>query len=525
MPYSPGAQDISGQLIAQGMNRGQDAYYSNLNNNINQFFKTREEDSAFQAKNKAMQAMITANKEEFGLNDETLKPFLKGSTFESPRDAYARMGTFVETNVLMANQKRAAAEAKSQNDLRAATAARYNQEVADAAVKAKENEAQKTLLRLAGEFDQKAPLPAKMQVAPELGQFLYGNSATPSEVPSYLNDTFNSNVASANRGSGVLSPAVQQDLKTKLDDPVFREILQVFNATGKVPDANVVERIMSNRDLATIRDEQKRAAAKVVNQSQPRDEWNPQTKTRETVIVDTVTGKEISRVTSKDDAQFSAKNAAMIQEQVDLAKREGLAIEGVKTEGESAEDGLEQNKQIRALIKSGAKSGALRAAIPNIVTDSAVKLGILEAKKQASDEQLQALLGQSALENAKKYYKGQGSVSNQERQAVADISLSFEKGTLTNLQMMDELDKVHRRSIAKRNYIEEFRNENPTATSAEVVKEIQNWNRRKENALENFEALVNPSDMSVKQLLQEKAELEAEKAKLKAEKDKPSDTP
>lgn len=522
MPYNPGIQDISGQLYAKGMERGQQY----LNQGINQFFKTQEEETAFEAKNKAMLAMITANKEQFGLkDDESLKQFLKGSTFESQRDKYARMGTLVETNVMMANQKRAEANAQSENDLKTAqanqanaNAARYNQEVADAAVKAKENEAQKTLLRLAGEFDQTAPLPAKMQVAPELGQFLYGNSATPSEVPSYLNDTFNSNVASANRGSGVFSPAVQQDLKTKLDDPVFREILQVFNATGKVPDANVVERIMSNRDLATIRDEQKRAAAKVVNQSQPRDEWNPVTKRRETVIVDTVTGKEISRVISKDDTQFLARNAATTQEQVDLAKKEGLAIEGVKTEGESAEGGLEQNKQIRALIKSGANSGALRAAIPNIVTDSAVKLGILEAKKQASNEQLQALLGQSALENAKKYYKGQGSVSNQERQAVADVSLSFAKGTLTNLQMMDELDKVHRRSIAKRNYIEEFQNENPTVTSAEVVKEIQNWNRRKENALENFGASVNPSDMSVKQLLQEAAELEAEKAK-------PSNTP
>lgn len=511
MPYSPGVQDISGQLIAQGINRGQDAYYSNLNNNINQFFKTQEEETAFEAKNKAMLAMITANKEQFGLkDDESLKQFLKGSTFESQRDKYARMGTLVETNVMMANQKRAAAEAESQNTFRAAQAARFNQEVADAAVKAKENEAQKTFLRLAGEFDQNASLPAKMQVAPELGQFLYGNSATPSEIPSYLNATFNSNVASANRGSGVLSPAVQQDLRTKLDDPVFRQMLQVFNATGKVPDANVVERIIGNMDAATIRDQQKRAAAKVRNPGQPVEEIDKKTGEQRTRTYDNVTNEMLTDVLSDKDPKRIAMIAAMSQGQVDLAKRHASAIDAVRTEGESAEDGLEQNKQIKALIESGANSGALRAAIPNIVTDSAVKLGILEAKKQASDEQLKALLGQSALENAKKYYKGQGSVSNQERQAVTDISLSFTKGTLTNLQMMDALDKVHRRSIAKRDYIEEFQNENPTATFAEVVKEIQNWNRKQENALENFGAPNDHSNSSLEQILKRQAELKAE---------------
>ena len=123
MPYNPGVQDISGQLYAQGMERGQQY----LNKGINQFFKTQEEETAFEAKNKAMLAMITANKEQFGLkDDESLKQFLKGSTFESQRDKYARMGTLVETNVMMANQKRAEANAKSENILKTAQAVQAN---------------------------------------------------------------------------------------------------------------------------------------------------------------------------------------------------------------------------------------------------------------------------------------------------------------------------------------------------------------------------------------------------------------
>jgi hypothetical protein len=123
MPYNPGVVDISGQLYAQGMERGQQY----LNKGINQFFRTQEEETSFEAKNKAMLAMLTANKEQFGFkDDESLKQFLKGSTFESQRDKYARMGTLVENNIMMAKKAQAEADAKSQNDLRAAQVAQAN---------------------------------------------------------------------------------------------------------------------------------------------------------------------------------------------------------------------------------------------------------------------------------------------------------------------------------------------------------------------------------------------------------------
>ena len=123
MPYNPGVVDISGQLYAQGMERGQQY----LNKGINQFFRTQEEETSFEAKNKAMLAMLTANKEQFGFkDDESLKQFLKGSTFESQRDKYARMGTLVENNIMMAKKAQAEADAKSQNDLRAAQVTQAN---------------------------------------------------------------------------------------------------------------------------------------------------------------------------------------------------------------------------------------------------------------------------------------------------------------------------------------------------------------------------------------------------------------
>ena len=278
MPYSPGVQDISGQLIAQGMNRGQDAYYSNLNNNINQFFKTREEDSAFQAKNKAMQAMITANKEEFGLNDETLKPFLKGSTFESPRDAYARMGTFVETNVLMANQKRAAANAQSEIDQRAAqtrllevNAAAHRQSMAAQEKAALDAQAQKDFLGNLNQFNRPStPIIDRNKIVSNPSLVNYGNANitapgtgvlskeilsqfqvpkyTGAETPTYAGSS--PNTAVPTRGGGVLSTGTQEDFSALQQQPYVQEQLRILEATGQLGSPANIEANLTRRAIA-----------------------------------------------------------------------------------------------------------------------------------------------------------------------------------------------------------------------------------------------------------------------------------
>ena len=272
MPYNPGVQDISGQLIAQGMNRGQDAYYSNLNNNINQFFKTREEESSFNAKNKAMESMLTANKEQFGFkDDESLKQFLKGSTFESQRDKYARMGTLVETNIMMAKMAQGKAEVDSQNALRAAQTSRFNQEVADAQNRAQEEAAQKQTLRSLNEFrTPNAPIIDRSKIVSDPSLASYGNANitapgtgvlskeilsqfhvpkyTGAETPTYAGGSPNSAVPT--RGGGVLSPAAQEDFAAKLKNPYVQETLNAFLATGQTLSPANLEAAMTRRAIA-----------------------------------------------------------------------------------------------------------------------------------------------------------------------------------------------------------------------------------------------------------------------------------
>jgi hypothetical protein len=272
MPYNPGVQDISGQLIAQGMNRGQDAYYSNLNNNINQFFKTREEESSFNAKNKAMESMLTANKEQFGFkDDESLKQFLKGSTFESQRDKYARMGTLVETNIMMAKMAQGKAEVDSQNALRAAQTSRFNQEVADAQNRAQEEAAQKQTLRSLNEFrTPNAPIIDRSKIVSDPSLVSYGNANitapgtgvlskeilsqfqvpkyNQSETPTYAGGSPNSAVPT--RGGGVLSPAAQEDFAAKLKNPYVQETLNAFLATGQTLSPANLEAAMTRRAIA-----------------------------------------------------------------------------------------------------------------------------------------------------------------------------------------------------------------------------------------------------------------------------------
>ena len=401
---------------------------------------------------------------------------------------------------MMAKMAQGKAEVDSQNAERAARTNLLNQQVADAQNRAKEEAAQKQMLTSLNEFNQQSALPAKMRVAPELNQFLYGNSATPTEIPSYLYDYANSNIESANRGSGVLSPAVQQDFKSKLNDPVVQQILQVFNATGKVPDANTVERITVNSAIAAQRSEDKKNAARVRNPGIPLDEINERGE-RVTRVYDNVTGLVLSEVPSKDDPKNIVNIAVRTEEETARGKTNRAFIEGVEQQGNSAKEAINTHATIRGLLNKGATTGALRAAIPDIIANGAEALGLLDTAGQANQQQLQSLLAKSALENAKTYYKGQGSVSDQERKAVERISLSYGKGTLSNIQMMDALDQVYQRTSAKDDYLYNFKKENPNIEDSVIVAAIKDWNRDPNNALENFKpatSTVNSDAISLK---------------------------
>jgi len=275
MPYNPGVQDISGQLYAQGMERGQQY----LNKGINQFFKTQEEETAFEAKNKAMLAMITANKEQFGLkDDESLKQFLKGSTFESQRDKYARMGTLVETNVMMANQKRAAANAQSENAQRAAqtrlleiNAAAHQQNMAAQEKAASDVQAQKTILGNLNQFNQpNAPIIDRNKIVSNPSLVNYGNANITApgtgvlskeilsqfqvpkyagaETPTYAGSSPNTVVPT--RGGGVLSSGTQEDFKSLQKNPYVQESLNAFLGTGQLLTPANLEAAMTRRAIA-----------------------------------------------------------------------------------------------------------------------------------------------------------------------------------------------------------------------------------------------------------------------------------
>ena len=268
MPYNPGVVDISGQLYAQGMERGQQY----LNKGINQFFRTQEEETSFEAKNKAMESMLTANKEQFGFkDDESLKQFLKGSTFESQRDKYARMGTLVENNIMMAKMAQGKAEVDSQNALRAAQTSRFNQEVADAQNRAQKEAAQEQMLTSLNEFrTPNAPIIDRSKIASDPSLVSYGNANitapgtgvlskeilsqfqvpkyNQAETPTYAGGSPNSAVPT--RGGGVLSPAAQEDFAAKLKNPYVQETLNAFLATGQILSPANLEAAMTRRVIA-----------------------------------------------------------------------------------------------------------------------------------------------------------------------------------------------------------------------------------------------------------------------------------
>jgi hypothetical protein len=71
-----------------------------------------EEARQFNAKLKAVEALMQTHKDKFKLNDEQLKQFLTSDPAESPKDRYLRLGGFIEGSMKAAELEKTQAETK-----------------------------------------------------------------------------------------------------------------------------------------------------------------------------------------------------------------------------------------------------------------------------------------------------------------------------------------------------------------------------------------------------------------------------
>ena len=113
MPYNPGITDISGQLLGRGMESAAQARaqgigaISNAAGGVMDFFaKRQEENKDLQAKNKAIENILSTHPEIFAPvgadkkpDEERLKMFLQTDPSENLKQKYARLSSFMEGTI------------------------------------------------------------------------------------------------------------------------------------------------------------------------------------------------------------------------------------------------------------------------------------------------------------------------------------------------------------------------------------------------------------------------------------------
>lgn len=102
MPYVPVQRDEGRILYQSTMDRAK-LLGDTLTGLGETLYKRDEENKAFRAKSSALKQLITTHKDQFGMDENTLKQFLGGDPDKSEKENYLNLATFIEGKVTAAN--------------------------------------------------------------------------------------------------------------------------------------------------------------------------------------------------------------------------------------------------------------------------------------------------------------------------------------------------------------------------------------------------------------------------------------
>jgi hypothetical protein len=114
--YNPGVNDISGQIMAQGI--------SNLGgiigNTITAYKAKSDENKDFQAKSKSVENLIKTHANDFGLSKEQLDAYLSPDPNEAPKERYTRLSGMIDNAVVSHKMQQMKAQQKQTAQMQAA---------------------------------------------------------------------------------------------------------------------------------------------------------------------------------------------------------------------------------------------------------------------------------------------------------------------------------------------------------------------------------------------------------------------
>ena len=102
MPYVPVQRDEGRILYQSTMDRAK-VLGDTLTGLGETLYKRDEENKAFRAKSSALKQLITTHKDQFGMDENTIKQFLGGDPDKSEKENYLNLATFIEGKVTAAN--------------------------------------------------------------------------------------------------------------------------------------------------------------------------------------------------------------------------------------------------------------------------------------------------------------------------------------------------------------------------------------------------------------------------------------
>lgn len=517
MGYVPVQRD-AGQIMYQGAMQRARTLGQTARDITDFLYQKDEENKAFGAKLKSLESLLQTHSDKFGIKENDLKQFLSVDPNESPRERYLRLGSFIEGTMKASDlekQKQAAEAAKAETLLRGRQAAETQEQTRTRAL---QNLAMEQALREQGisvpQVAGGAAIPAQAAAAAQPMEPVTAAAPAPRrsiyDMPGQPPMSEEKRAYVQQQTAAAPAPATGAEAAAKFASPragtaAFQtppgldpEIYAAAKAEGLRSIAagrGPIDVMAQYNKMVTAKKTERQEALKAQEQmtwaqaSAKAEEYNKQYPERFYVPKANPDGATYSL-----EVTLRPKSAAVVAEEAGrtkLMEQRATAATTQLTEARkaaiAARDNLYRYDQMEAALLSGVRTGFGAEALSEL-TSAGVAAGIYPENQQAAQEVLFKQLAVDAFEKAQQYLKGQGSVSNPEREAIAKLSQSAKTNGKALIQLIRMNRQLALRQAAGDDYQMELEQKyaNDPLMEMTVAKEMNRW--WAQNPLGKFEA-------------------------------------
>lgn len=471
MPYAPGIQDISGQLLAQGMSqagaaraRSIESIGESLASGIKQYqqnqsftaqslakFTERMQDPEF---NKYVNSILSDESNKMGVpesvktafrNAQTgkLKPNEASTLATIAQDYSERKKTAEESD--LRKQQAALVFAQTTNQRASAEETRLKNQAMESARKQLESEGR----NLNSPVQQATPAAPPESVT----RFLDTNQLMPAGTPfdPRANQMITASLAQQQPATQAI-PSVneldmnRQALRAQLED-------RAFTGAAKPLAFYKNQILVSNRDVRAQTTADRAAALALatseaeMTQSQAMAQAKELTKNNPDSIFTVQPGANARSYVIKQEVKPDSLEKQKIVAFEAEMKPAVIGLNAISANAETARNDLPRQQRIFEALKEQAVTGygaPLSIKVRSILSGT----GLINKKQLGRDQVFASDLALDALQKTKQLLDGQGSVSNAERERVDQISLNIEKEPSAIFELMKIHEAATKRAIA-----------------------------------------------------------------------------